>query len=250
MEHLQLAVSRWGSLRWSLQSPRKAPFRTSRRGRDRFSDRCGEVERYVREMTDDSDQWELRTDKAGIRIWRRAVPGSPFAEVRGNGLLDAPPSVVLSLLQCGDAETIREYNPMYELGYDLERIDPHTKISFGEVKAVFPLKPRDTVTRVAVREVPGLGGTALILNSIDHPDMPPRSTHVRAKIIRGMHYVQPVNRQPGRTNFTFTQQVNAGGAVPAWLMNSLIAQDSISFIERLNAASCKRAKRNRSVKPS
>ena len=249
-QQLQLAfahsLARLRSVEWrpSLALGERSA-RTRRRPRDADDplERCGHLERYVREMTDTNDEWELRSEKDGVRIWRRHVAGSPYAEVRGNGLIDAPPAVVLALLQLGDAETIRKYNPMYESGYDLQLIDAQTKISFGEVKAVFPLKPRDTVTRIAVRDVPGLGGTALILRCAEHPQMPPRSTHVRAQILRGMHYVQPVSRQPGRTNFTFTSQVNAGGAVPAWLMNGLVVQDSVSFIQRLDALSRKRAKR-------
>ena len=59
---------------------------------------------------------------------------------------------------------------------------------------------------------------------------------VRAKILRGMHLVQPIDKKPGLTNFTFTQQVNAGGVIPAWLMNTLVAQDSVVFIKRLGTA--------------
>ena len=88
------------------------------------------------------------------------------------------------------------------------RCRPVTQVSYGAVRAIFPFKPRDTVTRVALRELPPpLGGTALLLRAVSHPDMPPRSTHVRAKILRGMHYVQPVMQRPSVTNFTFTQQV-------------------------------------------
>ena len=42
-----------------------------------------------------------------------------------------------------------------------------------------------------------------------------------------------VSSQPGKTNFTFTQQIDAGGALPAWLMNVLITQDSVQFVQRL-----------------
>merc|ERR1712146_736908 len=99
----------------------------------------------------------------------------------------------------GDAETIRQYNPMYAEGYDLEQLDKQTKISYGTARAIFPFKPRDTVTRVAFRQLDA-GGTVLVLHAVDHAS---------------------------KTNFTFTQQINAGGALPAWLMNVLITRDSV-----------------------
>ena len=42
---------------------------------------------------------------------------------------------------------------MYDSGHDLEQLDADTKVSYGAVKAIFPFKPRDTVTRVAFREL-------------------------------------------------------------------------------------------------
>jgi len=184
--------------------------------------------------------WELRVERDEVRVWRRHVPGSAFDEIRGNGMLKAPPSVVLALLMRGDAKTIREYNPMYAEGHDLQQLDGNTKVSYGSVRSIFPFKPRDTVTRVTRRELPTLGGTVLLLEAVEHPAMPVRHGFVRAKILKGMHLVQPVASDPKVTNFTFLQQVNAGGAVPAWLMNTLIAQDAVVFVQRLGKAAAAR----------
>ena len=200
----------------------------------------GDPEALVRDATGD-DRWVLKVAKADVRIWSRSVPGSPNNEIRGNGLIEAPPRKVLELLRQPDAATIRQYNPMYDEGYDLERIDARTKISFGTARAIFPFKPRDTVTRIAEREVQGgTGGTVLLLRAVEHASMPPQKTHVRARIVRGMHLIQPVAGQPARTNFTFCQQVDVGGILPAWLMNQLIAQDSVEFVKRVGAASARR----------
>ena len=48
-----------------------------------------------------------------------------------------------------------------------------------------------------------------------------------------MNLMQPVAGRPDQTNFTFCTHVNTGGIVPAWLMNVLITQDSVAFLERL-----------------
>ena len=167
------------------------------------------------------------------------MEGSPFDELRGNGILDAPPAKVLALLQSGEAETIRLYNPMYDQGYDLQQLDAQTKISYGTARSIFPFKPRDTVTRVAERQL-GNGTSVLVLHAVDHDDKPVTSAFVRAKILRGMHLMQPVPRAAGKTNFTFTQQINAGGIIPAWLMNALIAQDAVQFVQRLGKVSASR----------
>ena len=76
---------------------------------------------------------------------------------------------------------------MYDSGHDLEQLDADTKVSYGAVKAIFPFKPRDTVTRVAFRELRELApaaGTAIVQQAVEHPDMPPRKGYVRAKVRR------------------------------------------------------------------
>ena len=215
--------------------PSKLRLRALRRSAS-SRDGLDDPDALVDDFVSSDEAWSLRVERDGVRVWRRKVEGSAYDEVRGNGIIRVPPEDVIALLRRGDAETIRTYNPMYDSGHDLEQLDQYTKVSYGSVRAIFPFKPRDTVTRVAERNLPTVGGTALILHAVDHPAMPPRSDYVRAKILRGMHLVQPVANQPGVTNFTFTQQVNAGGIIPAWLMNTLIAQDAVTFVHRLGEA--------------
>ena len=209
---------------------------------------------FVRDATSDDEAWVLKAERDGVRVWQRRVPGSPYDEIRGNGLVHASPQQVLDLLRRSDEETIRLYNPMYASGHDLQQLDKDTKVSYGAVRSIFPFQPRDTVTRIADRELAPnalapAGGRALILRAVTHPDMPPRDGFTRAKIIRGMHLVQPVvvgggggappelkGGADGWTNFTFTQQVNAGGVLPAWLINTLVAQDAVVFVKRVGEA--------------
>ena len=68
---------------------------------------------------------------------------------------------------------------------------------------------------------------------------------MRAKVLRGVFLIQPVKGQPKMTNFTFTQQVDAGGIVPAWLMNSLVAQDAVVFVKRIGGAAKKQSRKKR-----
>ena len=108
-------------------------------------------------------------------------------------------------------------------------------VSYGSVRPIFPFRPRDTVTRIAYKE--GGQAAAMVLESVQHPAMPEREGFTRTKILKGLHLVQEVPGKPSLTNFTFTQQVDAGGRVPAWVMNMLIAQDAVGFVERLEKAS-------------
>ena len=117
-------------------------------------------------------------------------------------------------------------------------------MTYGVATSVFPFKPRDTVTRITFRELPPAhldqrGGFALLLRAVEHPAMPARRGFVRGRVVRGLTLMQPVRGQPGVTNFTFTQQVDAGGVLPAWLVNKLIEYDAVSFIKRVGVAAAR-----------
>ena len=162
---------------------------------------------FVMEATSSDGHWELKVD-GPVRVWRAKVDGSPVCAVRANGIIEAPPSAVIALLKRGDAETIRTYNPLYDSGHDVVRLDQRTKLSYARVRRVFPLKPRDSLTRVSEWDLPrmGAGASALLLRAATHPDAPSEPGYVRARILKGMHLVQPIHGQPGRSNFTTVTQ--------------------------------------------
>lgn len=98
------------------------------------------------------------------------------------------------------------------------------------------------------------GTSALVLKQAVHPDVPVYPKYVRAKILRGMHLVQPVEGRAFKTNYTFCSQVSdcdqshvacllvsdkvslqvdVGGAIPPFVMNILTTQDSLKVIVQL-----------------
>ena len=205
------------------------------------------AEAYVADAMGDGEAatgvWEAagEASKAGVSVWVRRVPGSPFVEVRCRAVVDAPPSVVLDLLTTGDEDTIRTFNPYYESGWDLApaaaatggaggsgAADGAVRVSYARVRAAAPgLKPRDTVTRVAKHDL-GANRVALLLSAVEHPAAPPRDGYVRARVVRGMHLLEPT--EGGGSTYTFTQQIDSGGArVPACMLQ----RSSSLFVERL-----------------
>ena len=143
-----------------------------------------DVGAFVADSLSADAEWSLKVDYGTTKVWRRAVKGSAYDEVRGNTIMDAPPAAVLALMRSNDADVIRKYNPMYEDGYDLEAEDDGaTRVSYALVRGVF-LQPRDTA-RVAERPVPAEhdGGTVLLLAPWYAGAA--AEEYVRAQILRG-----------------------------------------------------------------
>jgi len=205
----------------------------SRETRTRSDGSISEVEQMVDDATNSDDTWCLRTETGGVRVHTRSVPGSTFDMVRGSAVLDVEPRAVVKLFESTDEELIRQFNPLYDSGWDLETIDRVSKVAYARVRSAFPgIKPRDTVTRVS-HHVLGPRGEVFLLQAVEHRAMPPQRGCVRAQILNGMNLVQPVPGNQHKTNFTFTQQANLGGIVPAWVANRLIAREAVQFVQRI-----------------
>jgi len=193
------------------------------------------AEKRVREATRTDAAWQLKTSRDGVDVHVRQVPGSKFKMVRGQAVLDVRPDAIAQLFESSDEELIRRFNPLYDSGWDVQRLDRNSKIAYARVRSAFPgVKPRDTVTHVSrhnLRE----GGTVFLLSAVEHPDVPPSNDVVRAKIISGMHLIEPVPSRRRAAKFTFTQQVNLGGIVPAWMVNILVTREAVQFVRRIEA---------------
>ena len=140
------------------------------------------AEAYVADAMGDGEAatgvWEAagEASKAGVSVWVRRVPGSPFVEVRCRAVVDAPPSVVLDLLTTGDEDTFAHSTVLNRAGTSRPpppRPAAPTGAADGRARELRAcrggagLKPRDTVTRVAKRDL-GANRVALLLR-VEHP---------------------------------------------------------------------------------
>jgi len=208
----------------------------------------------------DDRGWKKETEEDGVTIYSRIVKGSKLKQIRGHARIKADAENVLKLFQSSSVDKIREFNPMYSDGEDIEKINGYTKISWSKTYGVPFFSPRDFVTFVQLLRT--AKGDILILNkSTDHPKCPSGLKGcVRANMILGANRVTPL-KQSGECEFTFVQHVDVGGSVdeiniisnalntvlrrfdqsfvyqlPVWLMNKIMLSDSVNFIKRIEKA--------------
>ena len=197
-----------------------------------------EARRVDKEMNA-QEGWSLVSERSGIKVWakadsQRATGGGKFVCIRAEGTLDAPAPVVLELFRSTDESLIRSFNPMFDSGHDLEPLarKGNSKVSWACSKAVFPLKARDFVTRVRYVASPG-DGIAIISEGLSsHPDAP--RGYVRARVVTGLQVITPLGDK--RCRFTTVSRVDPGGAMPAWLSNTIAKRDAPNYLLRLEKA--------------
>ena len=84
---------------------------------------------------------------------------------------------------------------MYDRGGDLEQLSDDTRVSYASVRAMFPLKPRDTVTKITQKRL-GKTTNVLLLTAVQHPAMPIRDGFVRAKVSPRGPEPAPLQNEP------------------------------------------------------
>jgi hypothetical protein len=88
------------------------------------------------------DGWSLAKDSEGIKVYVRAVPGSPLREFRGEVQLEATPDSVVRVLR--DADAFRKWMPDVVISELIKATDSE-QFHYLDYKAPWPVSNRDGV---------------------------------------------------------------------------------------------------------
>jgi carbon monoxide dehydrogenase subunit G len=162
---------------------------------------------------DPSEGWKSISQSKGVQVWSRDVPGSPVAELRARGTIDAPPEVVLAVL--ADVDAYAETMPHTSEGRVLRR-EGNEIWAYQVIDA--PLtKKRDTAVKITLSKLPR-GGYATAWVMADDGVAPRRNGVVRLTQTTGSWRLEPTDG--GKATFaTYVVHTDPGGGVPKWVVN-------------------------------
>jgi hypothetical protein len=160
--------------------------------------------------------WEQVRNEKGIVIHRRAIAGSPLHEFRGSGVIEAPISAVLGVLN--DAERRTEWMKEAAANNRVESVDAINEIFYSRTKAPWPVAHRDVVLRAHTIIDPAAGQVRIELTSQEHPAWPPQKGVVRMPFVRGHWYLWP-EHGGAWTRAEYQVHANPGGSLPDWIVN-------------------------------
>lgn len=171
---------------------------------------CSWVDAYAWE-----NAWETRLDKDGVLVQSRLTPGVKYQEFRAEVEIDATVAQAIALLKdtsacphwlfrCKESRVIQEISSMERTFYQVTSLP-------------FPAKSRDSIFHAAIT-FEGRASVRVTMNS--KPDEVPQTKHVRVREAFGTYILEPTGENKLRV--TWQQYVDPGGALPAWLVNSML----------------------------
>ena len=161
------------------------------------------------------DGWEQISDKEGVRVFRRSVPGSPLKSMKGVGVVDAPVATV-ALVLLDDARAAEWVDSLAESRV-VRTLSAHEYIEYNHVSMPWPVRDREFVTRVELSGNPATQTAVIRARPATEENIA-----ARPKIIRGeltSYYELKAVDGGKHTLLSIELHSDPKGSIPAWVVN-------------------------------
>jgi hypothetical protein len=157
----------------------------------------------------------LTRDDEGIRSYQSRREGSPLLWFKGEGVIDAPIPLVVSVVL--DAERAGEWISYLSESVVLRWIEePVEYVQFTRFDAPWPVKDRTFISRVVLEVEPESYAASLTYHS---SELRVDSKNAILGSVAGSHYLLRPIDGGARTHFTGIGVADPRGSLPTWLVN-------------------------------
>jgi len=168
-----------------------------------------------------SEGWQLMKDKKGIKVYQRKTSLTPINAFKGVAELETDLKTLVAFLMdvykfpswidlCNSVEFLEPANEA------VDKIDQVHYYLYTVNRPPWPVKPRDNVIYTVVGQ--DSKTLTLRIKSISMPDsIPHKKGFVRCPLLMVEWILKPLDK--GHTELSFEVIINAGGWIPAWVIN-------------------------------
>ncbi len=159
-------------------------------------------------------QWVLKTDEAGIQLYTRTVPSSPYKALKTVCTLQTTLTSVAAVL----LDVMR--TPEWVYGTSscsiLKQESPSVVYYYAEMGMPWPVANRDFIVKISMTQDPVTKVITVLAEN--QPDfIPEKKKLVRIQNSSGKWQIAPLS--DGRVRIEYQLFVDPGGSVPATLVN-------------------------------
>lgn len=158
--------------------------------------------------------WHRAGEDDGIVLETRAIEGSALHEVRATAHSPLPPTAILATLW--NHEELVGFVP-YLKRLDVLQDDGDVRLLYEQIR-VPVLRNRDVTLRATRHVDPETGICEVTAVTVPDAGPPPVRDHVRMRASFSYWRLEPAT--DGGTDVSYTVRTDAGGFVPAWIVNA------------------------------
>lgn len=165
------------------------------------------------------ERWDLATDKDGIRVWTREVPGSPLRAFKATMVVRSSLSGLINLIM--DTDSAPRWVYRTDRIQVLKRDDVRGSFVIRvETDFPWPLSDRDVVVAGQVAQDERTGTVTILSRSVSGPEYPPHPSFVRMPDMEGTWIFRPLGAE--MVEVTMVGRADPSGAIPPGIVNLII----------------------------
>ena len=160
------------------------------------------------------EDWALKLNKDGIRVYTKNYPGSSVKAVRAQYRIEASITTLTSILR--DVQNSKDWMYATKSVALLKELSPTEVIYHSEIELPWPVSNRDFIAHQSITQ-DTLTKTVKVA-CVNKPDFIARSKGiVRIEHAYSQWLIHPL--PDGQLNVEFELRVDPGGNIPSWLVN-------------------------------
>ncbi|HEX7692629.1 MAG TPA: START domain-containing protein [Sediminibacterium sp.] len=163
-----------------------------------------------------AQEWKLRTNKNGIRVYSREVSGSKIHALKVESTFDVPASRLIAVIL--DIEGATEWLYSTKSCTTLKTVSPSEVYYYSEVRFPWPVSNRDFIAHLKVSQDAGTKTIHVHAENVSEM-VPEKKGIVRITQSVGEWTIQPEGKD--KIYVQYELRVDPAGSLPAWLVNML-----------------------------
>ncbi|MDR4504295.1 MAG: START domain-containing protein [Candidatus Scalindua sp.] len=180
-------------------------------------------------LTAEEEGWQPVMVQQEVKVYKRMKEGSRFFEFKAVGSLSGTISDYVSVLL--ETESMPHWVPLCIEAQNIEQINDRETIIYVACKGVWPVADREyTARRVLIRD-PAIGAIRLDIELVDRQDTHKVARRVKISHLKSHWILKKIDST--HTHVELYADVDPGGWLPAWLVNSGYRKVPYRFLREL-----------------
>jgi hypothetical protein len=176
------------------------------------------------------NDWALRRESDGIKVYTRKSPGATVKEVRVTGVFTNSLSSIVSLLQ--DKESHPSWIYHCKSAKELKHVHNLEQYCYQEIELPWPCEDRDMVTNYKIQQDSSTKAITIYVTGV--PDYIPEVPGlVRIRKVSAKWMIRP--RPDKKVDVEYVVNVDPGGNIPAWLINMGVTEGPYDSLIKMKA---------------
>jgi hypothetical protein len=160
------------------------------------------------------EDWTLKKDKNGIKVYSRKNKGFKFDELKVESVFDGKISQMVAVIL--DVNHQRDWVFKTIKSDLLKEVSAADLFYYTEIDAPWPFNNRDLVVHMTAQQNKQTKVTTIVAKNVDEY-LPSKKNIVRVKYSNALWTITPINNEQFKVFYQI--QIDPGDGVPAWLLN-------------------------------